>query len=525
MDTSFLFNKTVALSGLDRATVSSVLIHTRIIPWSPTISALLIGDTVDGRWKVAAAGRLGIPIIPFSKLKSKEAALWADKYAPKKSKDIIGNTESIKALYEWLNDWTVEKERAVLITGPPGIGKTTSAHLVAKLCKLDIIELNASTERSAKAIKDVFKEASDASHIGKKRVVIMDEVDGMSSGDRGGIGALAGMIKTCSFPIICIANERGTPRLRPLTSACKEIKFFRPVRSIVAKSLMNTVIASEGLKISLGDLEELCERNGNDIRQILNFLQFHLSSSSKGKTKDELLRIDVFSATGRLFGFEGTPITRSEYCWVDYSMVPLMVAEGYVGAVAKSRGSDEERLQRLVSASDLISEYDIMDQRIHRKNEWGLLPLAMTMVSYAAAATKGPAPFQLFPSVLGKMSKRAKHRRLYKELAGRVGGSAAEMYDAVNTYRTCLFSLKDAETVCDTLVGYRLSRDIMMDTLTETVFTGDELSVAMDSKLKSAVTRAWKKRGIVEIEKATGEDEDLIDEYDSDDDVANMEVS
>ena len=513
----------MALCGLDRATVSSVLIHTRIIPWSPTISALLIGEDVCDRWKVLAAKKQGIPVIPFSTLKSKAALLWADKYAPKKAKEIIGNTESINSLYEWLNEWTVEKDRAVLITGPPGIGKTTAAHLVAKLCKLDIIELNASTERSAKAIKDVFKEASDASHIGKKRVVIMDEVDGMSSGDRGGIGALAGMIKTCSFPIICIANERGTPRLRPLTSACKEIKFFRPVRSIVAKSLMKTIVMAEGLKISLGDLEELCERNGNDIRQILNFLQFHLSSSSKGKTKDELLRIDVFSATGRLFGFEGNPITRSENCWVDYSMVPLMVAEGYAGAVAKSRGSDEERLQRLVAASDLISEYDMIDQRIHRKNEWSLLPAAMTIVSYAAAATKGPAPFQLFPSVLGKMSKRAKHVRLYKELARRVGSSAVDMCDAVNTYRTCLFGLKDAEAVCDTLVGYGLSRDIMMDTLTETVFTGDESSVAMDSKLKSAVTRAWKKRGIVESEKATGDDEDLVDDYDSEDEEVTME--
>jgi hypothetical protein len=167
----------------------------------------------------------------------------------------------------------------------------------------------------------------------------------------------------------------------------------------------------------------------------------------------------------------------------------------------------------------------MIDQRVHRKNEWGLLPAAMTIVSYAAAATKGPAPFQLFPSVLGKMSKRAKHLRLYKELAGRVGSSAVDMCDAVNTYRTCLFSLKDAEAVCDTLVGYGLTRDIMMDTLTETVFTGDESSVVMDSKLKSAVTRAWKKRGIVEVEKVSEEDEDLVDDYDSEDEVANMEVS
>lgn len=522
MDPSFLSNKTVVLSGLDPADVKHILPPTtRILPWSTRAAALLVGNSAETKWKVAAAKTHGIPIVDFSQLKVKESALWADKYAPKKAKEIIGNTEPINSLYEWLKDWTVKKERAVLITGPPGIGKTTAAHLVAKLCKFDIIELNASSERSATAIKDVFKEASEASHIGKKRIVIMDEVDGMSRGDRGGIGALAGISKTCVFPIICIANERGTPRLRPLAAACKEIKFFRPVRSVIARELMKTVVSREGLKISLNDLEELCERNGNDIRQILNFLQFHLSSKVGLASKDELLRTDVFSATGRLFGFEGNAITRSEYCWVDYSMVPLMVAEGYVGAAAKGRGSDMEKLLRCSTAADLIGDYDIMDRRIHMRNEWGLLPNAMTTVSFAASSTRGPAPFQLFPSVLGKMSKRAKHMRMYSELAGRVGSSRINMYDNVNTYRAILFSLKDAEAVCDKLVGFGLTRDIMMDTLTETVFTGDEGSIAMDSKVKAAVTRAWKKRGVPDEAEHVGAEDDE-DGYDSD--TSNMEV-
>lgn len=513
MNSSFLSGKTVALSGLERDEVFQRLSKSKIITWSPTIDALLVGEGCEGRWKVLRAKELGIQVIPFGSLKDTASELWADKYAPKKTKEIIGNTDHIQTLYDWLNGWTVEKERAVLITGPPGIGKTTAAHLVAKLCKFDIVELNASSERSATAIKDVFKEASEASHIGKKRVVIMDEVDGMSRGDRGGIGALAAICKTCAFPIICIANERGTPRLRPLVAACKEIKFFRPVRSVIARSLMSTVVAKEGLKITVADLEELCERNGNDIRQILNFLQFHLSSKVGVTSKDELLRTDVFSATGRLFGFEGNAITRSEYCWVDYSMVPLMVAEGYVGAAAKGRGSDMEKLLRCASAADLITGYDIMDRRIHSRNEWGLLPNAMTTVSFAATATKGPAPFNIFPSVLGKMSKRSKHMRMYSELAGLTRGSRVGMYDSVNAYRAVLFGLKDAEAVCDALIGFGLTRDIMMDTLTETIFTGDEASVAMDSKLKAAVTRAWKKRGVQAVERVGGEDDE--DGYDS----------
>jgi replication factor C subunit 1 len=519
MDPSFLSNKTVCFSGLDIDDVKSILpSSTRILPWSNRADALLKGTTTTGSWKIQAAKAHGIPIVDFRTLKVKEAALWADKYAPKKAKDIIGNTEPISSLYEWLHDWTTEKDRAVLITGPPGIGKTTAAHLVAKLTKYSIVELNASMERSAAALKALFKEASEAGHIGLKRVVIMDEVDGMSRGDRGGIGALASIIKTCTFPIICIANERGTPRLRPLVAVCKEIKFFRPVRSVIARELMKTVVSMEGLKITTADLEELCERNGNDIRQILNFLQFHLTSANGVVSKDKLLRTDVFSATGLLFGFEGDAFTRSEYCWVDHSMVPLMVSEGYLGAAAKGRGSDSDRLTRCSQAADMLGFYDIMDRRIHLRNEWGLLPAALTMVSGAATACKGPAPFQIFPSVLGKMSKRSKHQRMYAELAGLTGSSRANMYDTVNTFRTLLFGLKDAETVCDTLQCLGLTRDVMMDTLTETVFTGDEASVAMDSKLKASVTRAWKKRSsAAPVVSAVEEDAEDLDDDDEDD--------
>lgn len=100
--------------------------------------------------------------------------------------------------------------RAVLITGPPGIGKTTSAHLCAKLAGFTPIEMNASDARSKKLVEsgmninntslDGFfvggKETNDMGvKITDKSCLIMDEVDGMSAGDRGGVGALNALIK------------------------------------------------------------------------------------------------------------------------------------------------------------------------------------------------------------------------------------------------------------------------------------------------------------------------------------------
>ena len=72
-----------------------------------------------------------------------------------------------------------------------GIGKTTLASVVAKSLNYEILELNASDTRSKKALDEelvdvVLSQAMGKQLESKKRVVIMDEVDGMGAGDRGG---------------------------------------------------------------------------------------------------------------------------------------------------------------------------------------------------------------------------------------------------------------------------------------------------------------------------------------------------
>ena len=59
----------------------------------------------------------------------------------------------------------------------------------------------------------------------KKSVIIMDEVDGVGAGDRGGIGALIKVIKTSRTPIICICNDRQSQKLISLVNHCYDLKF------------------------------------------------------------------------------------------------------------------------------------------------------------------------------------------------------------------------------------------------------------------------------------------------------------
>ena len=59
----------------------------------------------------------------------------------------------------------------------------------------------------------------------QKSVIIMDEVDGVGAGDRGGIAALIKVIKSCRTPIICICNDRQSPKLASLVNHCYDLKF------------------------------------------------------------------------------------------------------------------------------------------------------------------------------------------------------------------------------------------------------------------------------------------------------------
>jgi len=363
-----------------------------------------------------------------------------------------------------------------------------------------VIEFNASDTRSATAVRAMFTDAAKSGHMGTKRVIVMDEVDGMSSGDRGGIGELARLIRSCTFPVICIANDRGSPRLRPLASVCLDVRFDRPTKGSIAKALVKSVVAAEGLQASPALLEALCERNGNDIRSILNFLQFG-GGGCGARGKDGLLRMDAYKATGRLFGAAavGTASSvddRLDLFFVDHSMVPLMVSEGYIAAAGGVKGrSDAEKLERIAAAAERLGTWDMIDATIHRRQAWGLLPAAATEIAAAAGAVAGPAPFQIFPQLLGKMSKRNKIRRAQADIQRRTGiGGDLALADTRELLRQKLFGTQDATAVCDTLMELGLTRDDMLETLSETVFKGDEKTVLMDSKLKAAITREMNKR-------------------------------
>lgn len=535
---SFNSGDSVALCGITkyneqlRSFLSGSNLH--IVPWSSNIKWLVCGTNAEGRWKLSEARRLGIAIKTVDAVMDMariQCELWVTRYAPRRVEEIIGGSAPIGELTAWLRGWTgvAGSVRGALVTGPPGIGKTTAVGLIIAGCGYDVVEFNASDERSASAVRRYFDEAKRSGHCGRRRVIVMDEVDGMSSGDRGGIGELAKVIAVTAFPIICIANERGTPRLRPLASCCLDIRFARPTKTVIAKSLFTRVVKKEGLKYTIADLEELCERNGNDIRSIINALQFSAVSLVSG-SKDALQRVDAFSATGRLIGGGDSHAVKEQLVFLDYGMIPLMVAEGYLAAAGKprtsGRGDDSLLLKRCHSAGTFLGDYDILDRRIHSSQTWSLMPYAVSAVVSAAVSTEGISPFQIFPSWLGKQSKRLKHRRWLRDMRcrGVLRGGGEDMLNTMDCLRSMLFKkgVSASETV-RRLVDIGATRDDMLETMVDMTYKDDANRVALDTKTKSAITREWKKieaKGIRTKPEVSVQDDDVF--VDSDDDMYDI---
>jgi replication factor C subunit 1 len=475
--------KPITLSGSFRTPNIKSLLQSKgykIIPSLSKFAQLIIDTPENNHVLTQEARKRGLPvfletdILPLISSTPPETRLLVDKLAPTHLSHVIGHREQIKELLEWLRLWP-QTGAAVLISGPPGIGKTTCAHLIVKECGYFCKEYNASDNRTAATINNIF--ATDTYRM-RREVIIMDEADGF---DRGGIAALAAIIRTGRVPpIICIANERTSTKLKPLLSVTTDIRFSRPVKTTIAKAIKERATTS----LTEQELVELCERNGNDIRAIINALQME---STTLNTKDSILRQDIFSATQRLFNERRhLSIAESEQLvFVDYAMVPLMVQEC---AVATAKAD----LDAACRASDLVSQADLISTRIHATQAWQLLPDMAAATVTITRSTAGPAPFNMFPQWLGKNSKKLKHARQIQNMAIRSKHTATALREDYWTPINVIASQhsQNAADFASFLGENKFTRDDYFETLMETMFE----PTLIPTKDKTAITRFYNKK-------------------------------
>ncbi|KFO10864.1 Replication factor C subunit 1, partial [Balearica regulorum gibbericeps] len=484
-----------------------------------------------------------------------ERLLWVDKYKPASLKAIIGQQgeqSCANKLLRWLRNWhknasedgqaktnkTGGKDdgtgfKAALLSGPPGVGKTTTASLVCKELGYSYVELNASDTRSKNSLKEVVAESLNntsikdfcsgtSSSVSGKHVLIMDEVDGMAGNeDRGGIQELIGLIRHTKIPIICMCNDRNNPKIRSLVHYCFDLRFQRP-RLEQIKGAMMSIAFKEGLKIPPPAMQEIILAANQDIRQVLHNLNMWCAKD-KSLTYDEAktdarrakkdIRLGPFDVVRKVFatGEEASRmslIDKSDLFFHDYSLAPLFVQENYVHVKPAAAGGNlKKHLVLLSRAADSICDGDIVDRQIRSKQNWNLLP---TQAIYASVLPgelmRGyMSQFPVFPSWLGKFSSTGKHDRIVQELAMHMSLRTQTCKRTVNMeylsyLRDALVQpLKDfgADGVQEAITlmdSYCLMKEDIENIMEISTWGGKPSPFSkLDPKVKAAFTRAYNK--------------------------------
>jgi replication factor C large subunit len=206
---------------------------------------------------------------------------FAEKYRASSFSSLVGQDTAIATIKEFIQNFPKTKKRALLLHGPAGTGKTSLALAAAKEFDLEVLELNASDLRNRAQLEERLKPASQNQSLfkNKGKLLLMDEVDGVTGSDRGGIPELVRLIKETKHPIIMTCNDVWQSKLSPVRSQSQLIE-LRPLSTATIAALLTKVSLQESIKENQHFLNQIAIKSQGDLRAALNDLQAYASGDN-----------------------------------------------------------------------------------------------------------------------------------------------------------------------------------------------------------------------------------------------------
>lgn len=290
-----------------------------------------------------------------------------EKYRANSLSEIKGQDSAVMQIRNFLKFFP--KKRALILNGPVGTGKTTMALNLAKENNLELFELNASDLRNRKNLEEVLKPSLQQKSLFEKgKLILMDEADGITGSDRGGVPELVYLISKTPYPIIITSNDIWKKKFSLLRRKCQIVN-LKELSSSVLFEMLKNIIDQEGKSINPRTIELLVKKSKGDARAALNDLQSILDFGEEdfiSEISEREKQNSIFNALKRIFQsetekdiirvYDDTQMELDEIIlWIEEN-IPL-----------------EYRGKALAKAYYYLSKADIFKGRIYRQQHWRFL--------------------------------------------------------------------------------------------------------------------------------------------------------
>jgi replication factor C large subunit len=315
-------------------------------------------------------------------------SLYTLKYQPQNCSQLFGQDLAVSQLKDFIVNYKSKKQKAALLYGPVGVGKTASVYALAKELKYDLLEINSSDLRNADSIKNFLGAAlGQQSLFFTPKMILIDEIDNVSGvKDRGCLPAILKAIESSSFPVILTANDPFDKKFKGIMKASLQIEFHKLDYKNIAHCL-KWIAEQENIVVDEKAINSLARQADGDLRAALIDFQvcsstgkveidsvFHLSDRKRTDTILNALHIIFKSSSveNALRSLDDVDVDLNQiFLWMDYNL-----PKEYL------------KSQDLARAYEHLSRADVFKGRIRRRQHWRFLVYIFNLLTAGISSAK-----------------------------------------------------------------------------------------------------------------------------------------